>query len=318
MIKQWSPMLAVPSEPFDSPEYLFEVKWNGIRSLAAREAGGLRLWGRDLADYFGRYPELAGLERLPCGTVLDGELVQFAAGVPDLDALLARHQFGSQVMIHRAAQSHPVHYVLFDLLAYRGQPLLGQPLKDRRQRLEELVHPWQQPRLLLSEGVIGPGKQFFEQAVRQGQEGIMAKHLASRYQPGTRSSAWRKIKPKRQLPCVILGWLPGQKGFGGLLLAACWQGCLRYVASVRTGFTQQSRAELQGLLASRVCARPLVACPKRGHWVKPGVYCQVRFLEWTRSGRLRGASFERLLRYDEAGLCPPAALDARGVNRPPS
>jgi ATP-dependent DNA ligase len=134
---------------------------------------------------------------------------------------------------------------------------------------------------------------LFEEAVRQGQEGIMAKHLASRYQPGKRSSAWRKIKPIRQLPCLIIGWLPGQKSLRSVLLAACWQGNLRYVANVSTGFTEQSRAELESLLASRACASPLVPCAERGRWAEPGLYCQVRFLEWTRSGRLRGASTKR-------------------------
>jgi len=86
------PMLAVRSEPFDSGEYLFEVKWNGIRALAGRDSSGWRLWGRDLADYRPRYPELQFLNRLPPGTVVDGELVLLHDGLPDLDTLLARHQ----------------------------------------------------------------------------------------------------------------------------------------------------------------------------------------------------------------------------------
>jgi hypothetical protein len=85
-VTPFRPMLAVAAEPFDAPEYVFEVKWDGVRALAAREAAGWRLWGRDLADYRARYPELEGLARLPAGTVLDGEVVLPAGGAPDLDA----------------------------------------------------------------------------------------------------------------------------------------------------------------------------------------------------------------------------------------
>ena len=63
--------------------------------------------------------------------------------------------------------------------------------------------------MAFSEGIVGAGRVFFEQAVRQGQEGVMAKHLASRYLAGKRSSCWLKIKPARRLPCVIIGWEPG-------------------------------------------------------------------------------------------------------------
>jgi hypothetical protein len=85
-------MLAVPAAPFDSPEYSFEYKWDGIRALAAVETAGWRLWGRKQADYTARYPELDVLRRLPAGTLVDGEMVACAAdGRPDLPALLRRH-----------------------------------------------------------------------------------------------------------------------------------------------------------------------------------------------------------------------------------
>ena len=197
MSQRFLPMLAVPSAPFDSPEHLFEVKWNGVRALADSADGAWRLWGRDRADYRARYSELAMLSRLPTGTVVDGELVLCSHGVPDLHALLARHQLTNLASIQRQSRSQPVSYVLFDVLTYRGRSLLGQPLHERRAVLAELLAALQEPRLVLSEGVIGPGRAFFEKVVAQGQEGMMAKHLASRYLPGRRSAAWRKIKPSR-------------------------------------------------------------------------------------------------------------------------
>ena len=146
-----------------------------------------------------------------------------------------------------------------------------------------------------SEGIVGSGRSFFDQAVRQGQEGIMAKHLASRYLPGRRTACWLKIKPARRLPCVIIGWHRGVYGLRGLLVGAPWNGRLRYVANVRTGFTDHDRRRLPEVLGGRERSRPVVPCPHRGLWVQPDLLCQVNYLEWTRAGRLRGASFHSLI-----------------------
>lgn len=129
----------------------------------------------------------------------------------------------------------------------------------------------------------------------------MAKHLASPYRPGRRCAAWRKIKPARTLPCVIVGFEPGREGFRGLAVAAPWQGRLQRVACLRVGFTSAGRTELQCLLTARVQARPVIPCGRGVVAVVPDLYCQVRFLEWTAAGHLRGASFQRLL---DPSCCP--------------
>lgn len=295
MIEPFLPMLAARGEPFDSAEHLFEVKWDGVRALAARDTGGWRLWGRDLADYRDRYPELDFLARLPEGTALDGELVLFEGGLPDLDALLARHPLRQPARIRHLSQSRPVCYVVFDALYEQGRPLFGEPLSRRREVLAEVVARLAEPPLALSDGVVGAGRRFFEEAVARGQEGVVAKHLAGGYAAGRRTSAWRKIKPARSLPCVVVGFVPGACGFRRLLVAAPRDGRLRYVATLRGGWTAAVAARLTALLSGRPRALPVVACPHRAAWVEPAVYCLVRYLDWTRHGRLRGASFGRLL-----------------------
>jgi bifunctional non-homologous end joining protein LigD/DNA ligase-1 len=295
MMDRFLPMLAVRGEPFDSPEYLFEVKWNGVRALAASASGRWQLWGREQGDYQDRYPELEPLSRLPSGTVVDGELVLLSAGVPDLDALQRRHHLSRPGEIQQRSRRQPVTYVLFDLLVDRGQSLLGQPLVRRREVLQQLVQQLGEPRLAFSEGVLGWGRVFFEQAVRQGQEGVMAKHLSSRYVPGRRSAAWKKLKPGRWLAGVVVGYVPGVAGVQSVLVAALHAGGLRYVAQVRSGFGGPERRRLQGLLQQRIRVRPVVECPCRGIWVEPELYCRIGFLEWTRAGRLRGARFRGLL-----------------------
>ena len=295
MIEPFLPMLAGKAEPFDSPEYLFEVKWDGVRALASRDEGGWRLWGRDLADYRPRYPELAVLAGLPAGTALDGEIVLLGGGVPDLHGLLARHaRTGPESPCHPGVR-RPVTYLVFDALYDRGRCLFGVPLQQRREVAQERVAGLGASPVLFSEGVVGAGRAFFEKAVAQGQEGVMGKHLASRYRSGRRCCCWKKVKPWSCLPAVVLGYVPGRQGVRGLLVAAQHRGVLGYAGPLRAGLSGPVRRQLTDLLAGLSRAHPVLPCPERGVWVEPRIYCRVRFLGWTRGGRLRGASFQGLL-----------------------
>jgi bifunctional non-homologous end joining protein LigD len=128
-------MLALPAAPFDADDYSFEIKWDGVRALAAVERGRWELWGRRGVDYTARYPELAVLGRLPAGTVVDGEPVVLRQGRTDLPALLSRHQRQRPPLVSQPVV--PVCYVLFDLLQVRGRNLLKEALVHRRARLQE-------------------------------------------------------------------------------------------------------------------------------------------------------------------------------------
>jgi ATP-dependent DNA ligase len=189
-------MLAKPGVPFDSSEHLFEIKWDGTRALALVEQSGCRLVNRHRADVTDRYPDLGFLGTLPAGTVLDGEVVVLQNGKPSFGLLLSRNQVRASLKIQLLARILPVTYVVFDLLYERYESLLAQPLGTRRKRLEKLIQGCTHPRLVFSQGVVGPGKAFFAEICRQGLEGMMAKRLVSRYRPGRRSDAWIKIKPK--------------------------------------------------------------------------------------------------------------------------
>jgi bifunctional non-homologous end joining protein LigD len=296
MINPILPMLATSAEPFDSFDYVFEIKWDGVRALAAVEDGQWRLWGRDLADYTPRYPELDVLGRLPSGTVVDGELVMFRDARPDLNAILGRHQLANAMRIRFASQQTPVRYVLFDLLYHRGRPLLHEPYHRRRRLLVDLLTGLEDPApMMFSEGIAGSGKDFFERAVALGHEGIMAKLQTSRYLPGQRSAAWKKIKPAEVLPCVIIGYVPSRSGIHCLLVATVHDGVCRYVGEVASGFSDAMKADLGRRLAQIQRREPVVTCPRKARWVEPNLFCRVRFLAWTPGGFLRGASFKGLL-----------------------
>ena len=196
MLPQVLPMLAVAAKPFDSPEYCFEIKYDGVRALAAVDETGSRLWGRQRADYTARYPELDVLRRLPTGTLVDGELVAFAAASqPDLRRLLRRHALTDSWRIRQARHWCPVRYVLFDLLFHAGHCLMTVPLIRRRELLAEVCESLD-GLVVFSPAVIGAGTALFQAAMAAGHEGVVAKQLMSVYRPGKRSVTWKKIKPR--------------------------------------------------------------------------------------------------------------------------
>jgi bifunctional non-homologous end joining protein LigD len=248
------PMLATQAVRFDAEDYLFEVKWDGVRALAAVEQDSWSLWGRHGVDYTSRYPELAVLGRLPSGTVVDGELVALNQGRADLPALLRRHL--RQRPIPVGCANPPLCYVLFDLLHLRGQALLTQPLVHRRARLLELLDGIKDPHLAYSDGIVGTGRAFFDKVVAEGHEGVMAKHHTSRYLPGQRSPSWRKIKPGLVVACVIIGYQAGHSGVHRLCVAAVREDALRYVGQLTHGFTVCQAVELEKRLAPTRRSRP--------------------------------------------------------------
>ena len=188
------PMLATSGAPFDSDDYLFEIKWDGMRMLAFIEAGSYRLLNRHGRDATARFPEFDFLAQWAPGTVLDGEMVVLREGKPDFGLLQSRDKTRSALKINALSQVEPATYIVFDVLYENHACLLKEPLQNRRQRLEDIVQRCKNPRLVLSQGIQGRGRALFAAVCEQGLEGIMAKRLTSRYCPGQRSRDWIKIK----------------------------------------------------------------------------------------------------------------------------
>ncbi len=191
------PMLARPGQPFDSPDYLFEVKWDGMRALAFVDREGQRIVSRRGHDVTEQFPELACLDRLPPGTVLDGELVVLREGTPDLSLLATRHQVRAPQKIRLLSRTTPAVLIAFDLLYCDHRSLIPQALLHRRQRLAAMLEDANDQQVVFSEGIVGAGRAYYEQVIARQLEGVMAKRLSSRYLPGRRSDAWLKIKPRR-------------------------------------------------------------------------------------------------------------------------
>jgi DNA ligase D-like protein (predicted ligase) len=302
MDRKIKPMLAQSAKPFDSEDFWFEWKFDGTRCICF--AGGkLRLQNRRLLDITYRYPELNLTQDLDAReAILDGELVVLREGVPDFPALQTREHVEGELRIELLSRTIPATFVAFDLLYLDGKPLVNLPLTDRKAKLQEVVR--ESSRIIISRHVRTHGKKYFEEVVKLGLEGVMAKRMQSTYQLGRRSRDWLKLKAKRTLDCVIVGYTPGEgqraEYFGALALGAYREGKLEFLGKVGTGFDEVSLESITKLLrARRVSTRPVESeVPYEVHWVKPELVCKVEFLQLTHDFKLRAPSFKGL-RFDK-------------------
>lgn len=294
-------MLAVSSEPFDDPDYVYELKWDGIRCLGFVD-GGTRLQSRNLKTLNEYYPDLTGLHEVlsaaaPC--VVDGEIIALRDGKPSFLMLQKRHHARRPETIRRAVHTIPVVYMIFDLLYLRGEKITGQPLRRRRELLEESLGA--ADRYLLTETVPGRGKDYFAAASALGLEGVVGKGLQSPYLPGKRTRHWVKFKHVHVASFLICGYTlnPTTRGeLSALVLGAYHHGKLRQFGMAGTGFSQDELAYLQSALSARrteIC--PFTGKPLRlpnCQWVRPGMICDVQYLELTDQGALRHPLYKGL------------------------
>jgi bifunctional non-homologous end joining protein LigD len=296
------PMMATGgAQPFDSPDWVFEVKWDGVRTLALIDGGTTKLLSRRTRDVTAQYPELERIGEQLSGFngLLDGEIVSLDdRGRPSFERLQQRSATGrpGQALV----QSHPIEYVVFDLLWLDGESLMNKPLEERFEIMSRVVVPGRH--VQLATRIPAKGTLFFEEAKKLGLEGVIAKKLGSPYQPGRRTKEWLKIKAVRRQDCVIVGWTPGQGSRGttiGSLAVAVYRGSkLAYAGNVGTGFTEATLRKLKERLEPLVAsASPLDYTPKEPElrhvtWVRPELVCEVEYLEFTSQHRMRAPSYK--------------------------
>ncbi len=274
-------------KPFDDPDWLFEIKWDGYRALCTIDDGKLSLVSRNGLDMLARFPDLAELTTAFASVpvMVDGEIV----------SLDSHGRSSFQRLQESQKKPAGLTYVAFDLLYADGTDLRSKPLEERKTRLERLIR--NDGLVLYSKHVVDRGKALYENARKRRLEGIIGKKCDSTYQE-RRSRDWVKIKTGHEQEFVVGGWTDpkgSRKGFGALLLGVYQKDKLRYVGSVGTGFSTKLLSELSARLrqldrktspfVNEVDVRP------RPHWTSPELVVEVRFSEWTRDGYLRQPAY---------------------------
>ncbi|MBI4848839.1 MAG: hypothetical protein HY808_09745 [Nitrospirae bacterium] len=282
------PMLAtLAKKPFDHPDWVFEMKWDGYRAIAEIRDGDVSLYSRNRISLTQKFlPVADSLRDLGFDAVLDGEIVVVDdQGRPDFQLL----------QDYRKSKSGHLLYYVFDLLHFRGHDLTNLPLLRRKELLKKILPS--SPKIKFSDHVLKEGVLFFNVVKGKELEGIIAKHSQSVYQMGKRSREWLKVKARLTQECVIAGFTEpgaGRKYFGSLVLGVYEGDELKYIGHSGGGFSERDLKAIFNKL------KPLVQkeCPftikpdtnTADTWVK----CEVTFTGWTEDGIMRQPVFLRL------------------------
>ena len=294
------PMLAssgTPGPRFDNDEWAYEAKWDGYRVIIGVGEDGVSLRSRNGGDLTSVFPELSEFARLSePGCVFDGEVIALTrSNRPDFGLLQKRGKLTGAREIERAAETNPVHCMVFDMLwdTVDGD-LTDRPYAQRRALLTERLKTGTRVQVPDDLGV--PLSTALEVSRELSLEGIVAKQVNSVYRPGRRSDDWVKIKHEEHQEVVVIGWREGHGSrattFGSLLLAVPVDGALHYAGRVGTGFDDEELDELDARLSrlrrKTPAAEDVPAADRTdATWVSPKLVAEVRHSGRTRDGRLR-------------------------------
>lgn len=298
------PMLAtLVDEPFDDPDWVYEVKWDGYRALAFLNNGDVELSSRNSKSFNDKFYSIyQELEKWKINAVFDGEIVVLNdKGMADFSAL----------QNWRSEADGELVFYIFDVLWLEGKDLTNIPLVGRRQILNSVV-PEQNDKIQLSKLFDASGTDFFAAADKMGLEGIIAKKANSLYTPDIRSKEWLKIKTETRQEAIICGYINnenGRKKFSALLMGVYENNELRYIGPVGTGFSDKLQTEiLEKLKPLKTNECPFKIIPDfnkpsrfrpnppkaKATWVKPKLVGEVSFREMTKDGVMRHPSFKGL------------------------
>jgi len=284
------PMLAkLTDAPFDSKEWIFEIKWDGYRAIAEINKGEVNLYSRNLISFNRKYKSIVeALESFGRNVVLDGEIVVLNADGTSSFQMLQQYD---------EKPSPDLCYCVFDILYLDGHDLRDLPLLERKIILREILPDVSNIRY--SDHVEQQGIQFFELAKKNKLEGIMAKKADSMYRLGSRSDQWLKIKIIAAQEAIICGFTAprnSRKNFGALILGAYEKGRLVYIGHTGGGFTESLLASTLKLMKPLIQGESpfdvKVKTNEKVTWIKPQLVCEIAFSEWTNDGHMRQPIFQ--------------------------
>lgn len=286
-------------ESFDRKGWIFEIKWDGYRTIAQIQNKQVQIYSRNQLSFNHLFPQIShALTTLDIhSAIFDGELVVLDSSGKSQFQLLQNYS---------KSNKGDVLYYVFDLLYLNGQDLRNHPLVERKKILDNLITN-KNKLIKFSDHIEEKGILLFKTVVANGLEGIIAKNSQSTYQM-RRSKEWLKIKTTCRQE-VVIGGFTEPKGsrqyFGSLVVGVYKKRKLYYVGKVGTGFTEESLATIykQIKLLTQENA-PFENSPKglgKVFWLKPRLVCEVVFTEWTQDGKMRHPTFQGMRIDKEPG-----------------
>jgi bifunctional non-homologous end joining protein LigD len=294
------PMLATPVDrPFNSKDWLFELKLDGYRAIADTSKKKILLYSRNGFSLASKFPTIiAALKKIGVGAVLDGEIVLLdEKNRPDFQKLVA---------YKRSSDEHLVYFV-FDILSCRLKDLTGLPLIERKKILKKIIRKSGPIRFCTH--IEEHGQDLFRTARADELEGIVGKKKDSQYVPGVRSRDWLKIRNRKTQEAIIAGFTvpsAARKHFGGIILGQYRNSKLVYIGTAVTGFSEQAINELLPLFKKLKTKNSPFSVPIKTNrvvtWLKPEIVCQVGYSELSREGLLKQIVFKGLRHEKKAEM----------------
>ncbi|MFZ0640165.1 MAG: DNA ligase D [Candidatus Acidiferrales bacterium] len=301
-------LATLAENPSSDPSWIFEIKWDGIRTLARVHNGKVQLRSRAKRDITPEFPELAAIaaEVNAKEALLDGEVVVLdSTGRSDFQRLQSR--MGVRNPSPKLVNDAPVIYYVFDILYCDGYDLRQVPLIERKEFLKGILGASGVMRY--SDHQAGEGAKLFELAEKEHLEGIIGKQASSVY-PRGRTTAWLKFKTDKEVDAVVGGWTEprGSREYFGALLLGLYDGAkLAFVGGVGSGFTVESQKRLwprlQSLKTEECPFAERPATREKATWVKPKLVARARFGGWTEGTHLRQPRFIGLQEDREPREC---------------
>lgn len=275
-------------KPFNSDEWIFEIKWDGYRILAQKSISDILLFSRNDILLNEQFDTIAGsLNNLPYSAVFDGEIV-----IVDDEG---RSSFQLLQQYLKNKKGSPIYYV-FDLLYFQEYSLLNVPLILRKDLLNKIIP--ELDNIKVSDYIDKEGIDFFNIAAKNRLEGIMAKKKNSIYFPDTRSHDWLKIKTRQKQEVIICGYTEpkeSKKKIGSLVTGVFEKGSLIFTGLVGGGLDEQDTDELKkkldGIVIKKAPFKTVPKLKKPATWVKPLLVAEIEFAEWTEENLMRQPVF---------------------------
>jgi len=287
------PMKAQLSDqaPFDSPDWLFEIKWDGYRAIAEINKSGNKLYSRNGLTFDKAYPKIFdALKTIKKNAIIDGEIVVFdEQGKPNFQKL----------QNYQNRDKYAIKYFVFDIIELDGKSLTNLPLIERKEILRKFLP--ESNLIKYCDHIEDEGKLLFKEMQKMKLEGMIAKKKTSKYYIGRRTSDWLKIKNVQSQEAIIVGFTDpkgARQYFGSLLLAVRNKGKLVSIGNVGTGFNDKSLKDLHTELRKIIRKTSPLDIPIKETpditWVEPDLVCNVKFSEITNDGSVRHPVFQGL------------------------
>jgi bifunctional non-homologous end joining protein LigD len=286
------PMMAtLTDKPFDSKDWIFEIKWDGYRVISKIKGSSITLTSRNLTSFDDKFHSIKkALKVFKKDMVIDGEVVAVDEDNKPSFQKLQNYQ--------KTGVGNIVYYV-FDLLWYKGYNTESLPVIERKQLLQSIMP--EGGNIFFCDHIEEKGIALFNEAKLAGLEGIIAKRSDSRYYENIRSKNWLKIKTVSAMEAVICGYTEprgSRKYFGALILGVYDKGKLTYIGHTGTGFNDENQKTVFKMMQKYVTGKsPFEKPPKPNSpvtWMKPKMVCEVKFSHFTDEGIMRHPVFMRI------------------------